>query len=267
MSGPHFNNDVMDHLEHIDFGPIVYSLSTENIVPSNLSGSSQDEQKNRISFYFSHARSELEILLDALNSNKEGKMLEFQKIRLQKQRNFVLAHNLALSYGLLASVLASKAVKNSTSAALHNKLIATAKSLIADGWFFTPSNISFTGNDAFFLIDYSHIKCGSEHSPNHKYAKLAIDTLSNEVVLKEIPPLHLENRRLNISITDSSMGLQHSFERQVDGGEIPPTDNRELPPTENGKISSTDFNTKLLRARRYLLDEEIYTRVFDGFNC
>lgn len=49
MSGPHFNNDVMDHLEHIDFGPIVYSLSTENIVPSNLSGSSQDEQKNRVS--------------------------------------------------------------------------------------------------------------------------------------------------------------------------------------------------------------------------
>ena len=119
MSGPpSFASDVMAHLEHVDFGPIVYSISTENIAPIALDTSPRDEKEKQFSLlltnlaYFmllhlipSHARSELEVLLDMLDANKVDQVLQLWKINLPKQRNFVLAHNLVLSYGLCIKVL------------------------------------------------------------------------------------------------------------------------------------------------------------------
>ena len=143
-------------------------------------------------------------------------------------------------------------MERSKYALLHDKLIVAARNLMANGWFLTPSGVSFVEKDAFFLIDYSYSKCGSLHSPTHKYAKLVIDVQSNDIVLRDIPPHHLQCWQLAIRLCDANSDSP-PLERHQAGEVIPPT----------------DFNTTLLKARRYLLDEEIYTRVFGNpnFSC
>lgn len=143
-------------------------------------------------------------------------------------------------------MLSDKYSKVSNLSIAQDELFNAAKDLVNHGWLISAPSISTVGSELCFFIDYSYTKCGSKHSLTHKYAKLFLDPATNKVLVEDIPFHYLQNKRLYIHLDSPS---------NLTGDVTFINKNIEL---------SDSIHNKLLKARKYLLDEEIYTRVLQN---